>query len=168
MNKTHDNETHLTRPVGQHHSPEQCLGAVMTWHVLGAENGGAFSFGEALLRPGDEPPLHIHAREDETWYILEGSMLFQLGLQRTLCKAGEAILLPRGLQHGFAVQTPSARILHIYSPGGIEDAFQSLSAPLAGPPVEAPPAEIESVFARRGVTFVGPPLPVLLAAEQDA
>ena len=86
------------------------------------------------MTPGDEPPLHIHAREDEAWYILEGSILFQRGVERVVCQAGDSILLPRGVQHGFAVQSPSARILHFYTPAGVEDAFRRLSVRAAERP----------------------------------
>ena len=140
---------------------EQHLNALMTWHVEGAESGGAMTLGEVLLQPGDEPPLHIHAREDEAWYILEGTILFQRGVERIVRGPGEAILLPRGIAHGFAVQSPKARILHIYTPAGIEEAFHAVSR------AEAPMAVIEGAFGERGVTFVGPPLPVLLAAEGE-
>lgn len=136
-------------------APEQHLGAVMTWHAVSADTGGSFSLGEVFLHPGTEPPLHIHAREEECWYILEGSILFQVGMERTLRGPGQAIVLPRGVQHGFAVQSSSARILHFYTPGGIEAAFRSVNA-----------TPVEAAFEARGVTFVGPPLPVLLEAEK--
>ncbi len=136
----------------------------MLWHVAADETGGALTVGEAWVRPGSEPPLHIHAREDETWYILEGTVLFQRGMERITRGPGESIVLPRGIPHGFAVQTPAARILHIYTPGGLESAFESLSCPEPAPIV---PAQAEAVFGDRGVTFVGPPLPVILASEKQ-
>ena len=46
---------------------EWFAGSLLHWHVLSAETGGAFALGEALVRPGGEPPLHVHAREDETF-----------------------------------------------------------------------------------------------------
>ena len=135
----------------------------MRWHVAADETGGALTVGEAWVRPGSEPPLHIHAREDETWYIIEGSVLFQRGVERIECGPGQSIVLPRGIPHGFAVQSQAARILHIYTPGGLESAFESLSGPEPAPIV---PAEAEAIFGDRGVTFVGPPLPVILASER--
>jgi quercetin dioxygenase-like cupin family protein len=144
---------------------EQYLNTLMTWHMLSADSGGAFSLGEVLLQPGDEPPLHIHAREDETWYILEGTILFQRGVERVVRHAGQAILLPRGVQHGFAVQSPKARILHFYTPAGIEEAFRSLSVAIGKPASMVRPEELTASFQKRGVAFVGPPLPALLAQE---
>lgn len=144
---------------------QRYLDTLMRWHILGAENGGAFALGEVTLKPGDEPPLHIHAREDEAWYVLEGRIQFLRGFERIVCEAGESILLPRGVQHGCAVLSPSARILHLYTPAGIESAFQSLSSPLDQKPPVFSPEQITAAFEQRGVTFIGPPLPVLLATE---
>lgn len=145
---------------------ERYLNTLMTWHIASAESGGAFSLGEVAMRPGDEPPLHIHAREDETWYILEGTILFQLGVERIVRNPGESILLPRGIPHGFAVQSPQARILHFYTPGGLEQAFRSLSVDADAPERPVDPSAIAAPFEERGVTFVGPPLPVLLESER--
>lgn len=135
---------------------ERHLDAIMRWHIVKETSGGACALGEVLVSAGSEPPMHVHAREDEAWYILEGSVLFQRGLERILCGPGDSIFLPRGIQHGFAVETPSARILHFYTPGGLEAAFRA----------ENP--KMEEEFAKQGVTFVGPPLPVILAGERTA
>lgn len=145
---------------------EQYLNTAMTWHMLGSDTGGIFSLGEVLLRPGDEPPLHVHSREDEAWYVLEGTILFQRGVERIVRRANESILLPRGIQHGFAVQSSTARILHFYTPAGIEEAFRSLSVERDAPPKPIDPQTIAEPFQERGVVFVGPPLPVLLATER--
>lgn len=158
------NNTHTTHTVPVR---ENYLNTLMTWHVQSADSGGALAVGEVSMRPGDEPPLHIHAREDEVWYVLEGEILFQVGQERIVRRAGESILLPRGLQHGCAVQSASARILHFYTPAGLEEAFRALSvAEGATPPPLAPP-QVMAAFEERGVTFVGPPLPVLLAQEKN-
>ncbi|MBY0502583.1 MAG: cupin domain-containing protein [Bryobacteraceae bacterium] len=139
----------------------------MTWHASSPETGGALSLGEVSLKAGDEPPMHIHAREDEIWYVLDGTVLFQRGVERMVRGAGAAIVLPRGVQHGVALQSPAARILHIYTPAGIEQAFRELSVSMQAPVTQFDPAAIERVFQERGVTFVGPPLPTLIAQEQS-
>lgn len=145
---------------------ERYMKTVMTWHALGAETGGVFALAEVTLSSGDEPPMHLHAREDETWYILEGIILFQRGVERMVRHPGELIVLPRGVQHGFAVQSPMARIMHLYTPAGVEQAFRELSVAESAPPALAKPDAIERAFQERGVVFVGPPLPVLLAQER--
>lgn len=123
---------------------ENFMGTPMVWHVESA----TMTLGEVWVKPGEEPPLHVHVREDEAWYVLEGEMVFQIGAERCEVGAGEAVVMPRGVAHGFAVRSEAARALHYYTPGGIEEAFR------AGGDVPA--------FETRGVTFVGPPLRELL------
>lgn len=150
------------------------LGSLMIWHVTSAESGGLLSLGEVVVRPGNEPPMHVHAREDETWFVLEGSVIFQRGHERLRAEAGTALLMPRGIPHGFAVQSPAARMIHMYTPGGLEEAFFAVGTPAparemppapAGPPDAAMEDRLRKVYGDLGVTFVGPPLSVLLAAE---
>jgi quercetin dioxygenase-like cupin family protein len=165
------------RPADSHPTPAAIdwhLGSLMIWHLLSEESDQALSLGEVIVRAGSEPPIHIHAREDETWFVLEGEIVFQRGHERIVATAGTAVLLPRGIPHGFAVKSDVARILHMYTPGGIDRVFRDLSTP--APRRELPPAPegppdprqlraIEEAFTARGVTFIGPPLPVLLAGE---
>lgn len=148
------------RPVVERHRNAQ-----MMWHIASPASGGTLSLGEVWLNPGCEPPLHIHAHEDEAWYILEGTILFQLGMERLVRNSGESIFLPRGIPHGFAVQSREARILHVYTPGGIEEAFRSLSVEPGEPPPPLDQQAVAAAFQARGVTFVGPPLPAILAGE---
>ena len=153
---------------------EWFAGSLMHWHVVSGETDGAFALGEALVRAGGEPPLHVHAREDETFYVLEGEITFQRGHERIETRPGTAVLMPRGVQHGFAVRTDTARLLQAFTPGGLKEAFRALSEPApiddlppapAGPPPRDAIEAMTGKFAEYGVEFNGPPLPVLLAAR---
>jgi len=82
--------------------------------------------------------------------------------------------MPRGVQHGFAVRTDTARLLQAFTPGGLEGAFRALSEPApiddlppgpTGPPHPDLIDTMTATFADYGVEFNGPPLPVLLAAR---
>lgn len=150
-------------------------GSLMHWHVSSGETGGAFALGEVLVRPGGEPPLHIHSREEETFYLLDGEVTFKRGNERIEARPGRAVLMPRGVEHGFAVRTDTARLLFALTPGGLEDAFRALSerAPVeelppapAGPPAPEAVATMTAVFGEHGIEFTGPPLPELLAAAE--
>ncbi len=152
--------------------PEWHMGALLRWHVTAAESGGLITLGEALVRRGLESPMHVHAREDETWFVIDGTVVFQRGHERMRAMAGDSVFLPRGIPHGFAVESPTARLLHLYTPGGLEAAFRALSvaAPMAElpPPPAGPPdanvrRRVEETFGLHGVTFLGPPLPAVLA-----
>lgn len=146
-------------------------GSLLTWHATAEDTGGAYSMAEAYVPAGAEPPVHVHAREDEVYYVLEGEVTFQRGLEIIEASAGDSVVLPRGLQHGFAVRSGHARVLFIASPGGIEHAFLALGSDAAagelpGPPSGPPPAEavaaMTAAFGEKGIEFTGPPLAVLL------
>jgi quercetin dioxygenase-like cupin family protein len=146
---------------------ELFAGSLLHWPLTSAETDGTLAVGHAVVRPGGEPPLHVHAREDETFYVLDGQITFQRGGQRIEASAGDAVFMPRGVQHGFAVITETASLLQVFTPGGLEEAFRSLSQPAPagelppapnGPP---PPEAVEAMtarFAEYGVEFTGPPL----------
>jgi len=55
-----------------------------TFLVTGEESGGAYFVMEALVPPGGGPPPHIHTREDETYYILEGQIEVLLGEETSM------------------------------------------------------------------------------------
>jgi len=148
---------------------ETFAGSSFTWLATGDE----LSLAEALTRPGAEPPVHVHAREDETYYVLEGEVTFQRGQELIEAGPGDAVVLPRGIQHGFAVRSETARLLFACTPGGLEEAFHQVAEPAvpgqlpdlpAGPPPDEAVATANAAFAARGVEFTGPPLPALLAA----
>jgi quercetin dioxygenase-like cupin family protein len=159
----------ITAPRG----PELFAGSRFTWHLTAEQNGGQASLADVLVRPGSEPPLHVHAREDETYLVLEGELTFQRGLERIAVDPGTSVHLPRGLQHGFAVHSEIARLIVLITPGGLEQGFAKLAVPTdlelppvpTGPPSHEEAEALSDAFADRGVTFVGPPLPVLLEPE---
>jgi len=148
---------------------ETFAGSAFTWLVTGED----LSLAEALTRPGAEPPVHVHAREDEVYYVLEGELTFQRGHELIEAGPGDAVVLPRGMQHGFAVRSETARLLFACTPGGLEAAFHAVSEPAvrgelpalpAGPPPDEAVAAANAAFAAAGVEFTGPPLPALLAS----
>ncbi|MBK9018058.1 MAG: cupin domain-containing protein [Saprospiraceae bacterium] len=57
-----------------------------------------------------EPPPHTHQHEDETYYLLEGEMLFRIGEAEFVGKAGDFVFLPRQLRHEFKVLSPSSAV----------------------------------------------------------
>lgn len=88
--------------------------------LAGEESGGDWAVVEWRLRAGDEPPIHTHTREDETLYVLEGSVTAFVGDQRTEVDAGSYAALPKNIPHGFAVRGEEARLLATLQPAGAE------------------------------------------------
>lgn len=118
---------------------------------------------EALAWQSTEPPTHIHHREDEAWYVLDGQMTFRVGDERFVAKAGSFVFAPRGLPHAFTVDVEPTRVLVFASPAGFEHFALELGEPatsdvppgelsVPGPEVLGPAAE------RYGIEVVGPPM----------
>jgi len=105
------------------------MGSLMTLLAEKAQTNGAFGFLEYLGKPGNEPPPHVHEREDELFYILEGEIDSFVGQQQFNLVAGECIFLPRLVPHGFRIRSARLRMLILLSPGGFEGYFREMSSP---------------------------------------
>ena len=124
-----------------------------------ATNGG-FLFGEARMDPGaPSPPLHIHAKEYESFYVVEGELTVEVGDERLELTDGDYIVLPPGIPHRFGnLSDAPVRVIGAMAPTGIEKMFveeERYFASLDGPPYAADIAKITEPY---GVTMVGPPL----------
>jgi mannose-6-phosphate isomerase-like protein (cupin superfamily) len=93
------------------------------------DTGGAFCLVEAILAPGNEPPPHVHSREDETFYVLEGEFDVYVGEEAFKVETGECIFLPRFKPHVSVIRSPRLRLLTLFTPGGLEEAFRSMTSP---------------------------------------
>ncbi len=132
------------------------------WQVLagGDRTGGQVVFGEALVPPmTGGPSLHVHTREDEAAYVIQGVLTVQVGDRRFEAGAGSLVWLPRNEPHTFAnLSAAPVRVLGVTTPAGLEGMFREQAeyfSTLAGPPDEDRVAEIGR---RYGVTVVGPGL----------
>jgi quercetin dioxygenase-like cupin family protein len=135
------------------------LGGDITHLVRGEESNGALSALEVVNGPGDGPPLHIHTREDETAYVLEGEFRWKLGdelISRT--GPGSFVFIPRGLPHTWQVLGENdGKALITFFPAGMEGFFDRLSSM-----TEFDLEVFKSAAAAHGMEVVGPPL-----AESD-
>ena len=93
------------------------------------DTGGAFCLVEAILVPGNEPPPHVHSREDETFYVLEGEFDVHVGEEAFKVETGECIFLPRFKPHAFVIRSPRLHVLALITPAGLEEAFRSIDSP---------------------------------------
>jgi quercetin dioxygenase-like cupin family protein len=88
--------------------------------LAGEQSGSDWAVVELHVRAGDEPPIHTHTREDETVYVLEGSITAFVADQRIDVDAGSYAALPKDIPHGFAVRGEEARLLVTLQPAGAE------------------------------------------------
>jgi quercetin dioxygenase-like cupin family protein len=97
------------------------------------ETDGAFAMLEFVAAPGAlAPTLHVHSREDECLYLMEGRLMVTVGREERLVEAGGFIFMPRGEAHTWRNPDPHpARFLTMLLPAGGERYFLDLAALLA-------------------------------------
>lgn len=138
-------------------------GSLMTFLATGEETQGKFALIEAVSRKGNAPPPHIHHREDESFYVLEGEMTVSVGDRTIKATSGTMVFLPRGVVHSFAIESDELRMLILATPAGLEGWFKQFSVPAPAmilPPLAEPPySEIQEMLAaapKFGIQFVLP------------
>ena len=77
------------------------LGERVRCVLAGADTGGAYAIVEQVSQPGSGPPLHMHHREDEGFYVLEGDYEFTVGDRILRVTPGTYLFAPRGIPHIF-------------------------------------------------------------------
>lgn len=136
---------------------------LMTFKVMGEDTGGKYALTDSIVPPGGGPPPHIHHREDEAFWVLEGELEIRVGEETFTAGAGSFIHLPRGVAHSYQnVGTGLARFLTFLAPAGLERFFEEVGKP-GSDPLFPPPfgdEDVENLFAvapRYGVEIVPPP-----------
>lgn len=136
------------------------VGDTMIFKATGASTGGGLTLIENWAPPGGGPPPHVHTREDEFWYVLEGTFDIRLDDEVHSVGPGGFAYAPRGTLHNFrnTAETPS-RILLGFTPGGMEGFFRDSGQPATGdgpaPPVdEAEIARMMAAAPKYGVEHV--------------
>jgi len=134
------------------------LGGDVVFKARGEQTEGTLTAFETVVASGDGPPLHTHANEDESLYVLDGEVRFKLGDEIRAAPAGSFVFIPRGAPHTWQnVGDGRARMLIHFTPSGMERFFDGFAA------LETPGlAAFETVGAEVGMDVVGPPL-----AESD-
>jgi quercetin dioxygenase-like cupin family protein len=122
------------------------LGATMRLIAAASGTGGRYTVLEQTTPAGWGPPRHVHSREDEIFYILEGSYELHVGDERRTVSAGASAVLPRGIPHGFRnVASSPSRLLFVITPGGLEEYFLAV-AKCSPPPSPAQLVELARPF----------------------
>jgi quercetin dioxygenase-like cupin family protein len=100
---------------------------------------GAFSMVEQMLPPGGGPLTHVHGKEDEGFYVLEGDVTFYFADGPPVAAtAGTFLHSPQGALHTWRNESRApARMLGLFFPGGFEGYFREVGRPVgdAGPEI---------------------------------
>src|SRR5262249_16974485 len=108
------------------------VGDVYRFLATGEDTNGKYAVWEALVPPGGGPPPHVHSREEEGFYVLEGEITFTMGDQRLVASSGMFANMPVETPHSFKNESSRpAKMLISVAPAGLEKMFFEFGVPLA-------------------------------------
>lgn len=132
-----------SRPLPPPAAPRElwCIGLHLKMLLTAEQTKGSFSLVEIGLQPGNFVPLHTHEVEDEVFYVLEGTVEFEVEDEKIIAEAGTTVYVPKGTFHGFRhVGDAPARLFDLHTPGGFDQFFEATSTVCTdrakGPPNE--------------------------------
>jgi quercetin dioxygenase-like cupin family protein len=156
----------LTDPIAQQPGEGEALwflGTLVTIKSSAESTGGVVGVTENLAPRGGGSPLHIHHREDEWFYVIEGELTFWVGGETIVAPAGAFVFGPRDVPQTFLVTSDEARFLLVVEPAGFEGFVRQIGEPAAKleipPPPDAPPdmEKLTAAAAEYGIEIIGPP-----------
>jgi mannose-6-phosphate isomerase-like protein (cupin superfamily) len=123
-------------------------GEEVTFLITGEETGGAAFVAELSVPPAGGPPPHIHHREDESFFVREGTLAIRVGDRVVNASAGDFVHVPRGTVHCFKnTGDKHAKMWVTFTPAGMEKFFQEGFYP-AGDRSVGPATLTEELLAR--------------------
>ena len=123
-----------------------------TVRIASRQTEGAYCVCEMTTLPGDGVSRHVHDRDEEFYYILEGAYEMEAGDQRFTAEAGSIVVIPRDVPHQFrnAGEVP-ARALMIFRPGGFDELGEEMREAAAAGTLGA--KQRQAIFTKWGVHF---------------
>lgn len=122
------------------------VGDVYRFLATGNNTNGKYAMWEAIVPPGGGPPPHVHSREEEGFYVLEGEVTFTINGEKVVAKAGTFANMPVGTPHSFKNESGRpAKMLISVAPAGLEEMFFDVGVPLAEGAMTAVPPKKEEI-----------------------
>jgi quercetin dioxygenase-like cupin family protein len=129
------------------------VGELVTILATAEQTAGTFALMESVFARGAEPPPHVHHREDESFFVLEGDLSVRVGDDTFSAGPGSFVFCPRDVPHLLTLHSEQARTLTLLTPGGLESFFVELGEPAPG--VRTLPDELPEPDLERVVTLAG-------------
>jgi mannose-6-phosphate isomerase-like protein (cupin superfamily) len=137
-------------------APFRFLNGQFDLKVSAVDTGGGLCVFDTWRSEPGGPPLHVHAAQDEWFFVLEGQFTLRIGDTLHDLGPGDSILGPRGVPHCFVNTTRTGRMIVAFQPAGSMEAFFAEGGAMG----RLSPEQFRDLSARHGMTVVGPPLPV--------
>jgi quercetin dioxygenase-like cupin family protein len=144
---------------GRTAEPLEILGEAVLVKLASSDTGGAAAIFHLTVPPMSGPPMHRHSREDEWFYVLEGTIVAEIDGERITLQDGSSGFAARGTVHAFQnFTTSTAKLLVMTTPGAnLNRFFEAVSAHNKGLP--APDfVRTEQIMNEHGIEMIGPPL----------
>jgi quercetin dioxygenase-like cupin family protein len=122
--------------------------------ITGNESEGRFSLHESEHPPGYTPGLHLHTREDEYIYLLEGRYRFFMADQWHTGEPGSFVFIPKGMPHGFQAGAQGGKMLVMFSPAGMDNFWREYSR--AEQEGKLTDAFLQALAEKYGLKLLGP------------
>jgi quercetin dioxygenase-like cupin family protein len=104
------------------------FGGPLIFKATAPQTNGAVGVIEQVAPPGGGTPLHIHSREDESLYVLEGRLTVLIDGKESVVGPGSYVFLPRGIAHAWCNERPEpARFIAVFTPGGFESFYNDIA-----------------------------------------
>jgi quercetin dioxygenase-like cupin family protein len=130
----------------------------ITFQATSADTNGAYAFWVDEPPGHVGPPKHVHSREEEGFYVIEGEVEFKADKLDAVLTKGDFIALPKGIPHSWInISVDKAKLITFTAPGGNEGFFLTLGGPgfgAPGPRATLPLSEINARTRRFGVTYI--------------
>ena len=154
-------EYHLVR-TGEGQCPN---GSTHLFKAAAANTSGRFDFITVSFAPRTGPPLHVHLAQDDSFYILDGTLTVQVGEEIFDIGPGDFLTVPPLVPHTFDNihnGDQPVRAINLMTPGGHFEMFEDMASVEEGP---NQPDGRKAAAARHGTTMLGPPIRVTLGLE---
>ncbi|HWM08395.1 MAG TPA: cupin domain-containing protein [Solirubrobacteraceae bacterium] len=123
-----------------------------------AVTGGQYTLLEITAPAGLQTPLHVHYRDDEGFYVLDGSVTIEVGEETVELGPGQHAYGPRNIPHRFTVGPDGAHMIWVLTPGGFDDFVADVSVPAAAPTIPPasvlPPEDAAEIVLRHGMELL--------------
>ena len=159
-------ETDVIAPIVAGREEGEALwafGGLARIKASGETTGGTLAVTEQLAPRGAGSPLHVHHREHEWFYVIEGELTFWIGGETTVAPEGSFVFGPKDIPHTFMVSSGEARFLLVTEPAGFEAFMRAAGEPAQSPEIPPAPTEppdvaaLTALAAEHGIEIIGPP-----------
>lgn len=134
------------------------FGDLVSIKVAGSDTGSQYTVITGQTPPMGGPPLHLHISDSETFYVIDGTFLFELDGEALHATTGDVVHIPAGVKHLYQnVGTEPGHLLLVVAPAGLDEFFIELDSLLKAH-TEPPMPEIAALHARFDMELLGPPM----------